>query len=46
MLLTKASAVSNVENRATGPKITDLHFGQEAAVISSTITTPYHDLGH
>ena len=30
MLLTKASAVSNVENRATGPKIADLHFGQEA----------------
>ena len=36
----------NVKNRVTGPKIADLPSGQEAAVISSTITTPYNDLAH
>ena len=45
MLLTKASAVSNVENTVTGPKIVDLPTGQEATVINRTIiTTPLPDL--
>ena len=45
MLLTKASAVSNVENTVTGPKIVDLPSGQEATVINPTIiTTPLPDL--
>ena len=34
MLRTKASAVSNVENTVTGPKIVDLPSGQEAAQLS------------
>ena len=45
MLLTKASAVSNVENTVTGPKIVDLPSGQEATVINPTIiSTPLPDL--
>ena len=44
ILLTKASAVSNVENTVTGPKTAALPSGQEATVASSTITTAYKDL--
>ena len=44
MLLTKASAVSNVENTVPQPKTADLHSVYEATVISPTITTPYKDL--
>ena len=40
MLLTKASAVSNVENTVTGPKIADLPSGQETTVTSPFITIP------
>ena len=41
MLLTKASAASNVESTVTGPKIVDLPSGQEGTIISTTIiTTP------
>ena len=41
MLLTKASAASNVESTVTGPKIVDLPSGQEGTSISPTIiTTP------
>ena len=44
MLLTKASAISNVENTVTGPKIVDLPSGQEVTVINPTIiTTPLPD---
>ena len=42
MLLTKASAVSNVENKVNQPKIADKHSGQEAKVSSATITPPYN----
>ena len=38
MLLTKASAVSNVESTVTGPKMVDLPSGQEGTSISPTIT--------
>ena len=45
MLLTKASAASNVESTVTGPKIVDLPSGQEGTIISPTIiTTPIPDL--
>ena len=45
MLLTQASAVSNVENTVTGPEIVDLPSGQEATVINPAIsTTPLPDL--
>ena len=40
MLLTKASAVSNVENKVTGPKIADLPSGREATAVNPIITTP------
>ena len=44
MLVTKASAVSNVENTVIGPKTAVLPSGQEATVTSPTITTPYQYL--
>ena len=44
MLLTKGSAVSNVENTVIGPKTAVLPSGQEVTVTSPTITTPYQYL--
>ena len=44
MLLMKASNASNVGNRATGPKIADLPFGQETTVTSPTLVIPSQDL--
>ena len=44
MLVTKASAVSNVENMVIGPKTAVLPSGQEVTFTSPTITTPYQYL--
>ena len=45
MLLTKASAASNVESTVTGPKIVDLPSGQKDSIINPTIiSTPIPDL--
>ena len=41
MLVTKGSAVSNVENTVIGLKTAVLPSGQEVTVTSPTITTPY-----
>ena len=44
MLVTKGSAVSNVENTVIGPKTSVLPSCQEVTVTSPTITTPYQYL--